>query len=90
MIRPAGLDPDPRPTAAEKRNPLFVRHRTPGMNVSVRGQIGIVLMVVGTLAFLPAITPRTGTLQNALVLVGAAVLTYGTYLFGTDTGGRPV
>jgi hypothetical protein len=61
-----------------------------GLNISTRGQIGIVLMVVGTLAFLPAVTPRTGMLQNGLVLIGAVVLTYGTWLFGTDTSGRAV
>jgi hypothetical protein len=60
------------------------------LNLSTRGQMGIVLMIVGSLAFLPAVFPGTGILRTALVMVAAIVLTYGTWLVGTDTRGRAV
>jgi len=60
------------------------------LNLSTRGQMGIALMIVGSLAFLPAVFPQTGLLRSALVLVAAVVLTYGTWLVGTDTKGRAV
>ncbi|WP_049935739.1 hypothetical protein [Haloplanus natans] len=55
-----------------------------------RGMIGIVLMIVGTVAFFPAVFPGTTRIVGMLPLVAAALLTLGTYLVGTDMEGRPV
>ncbi|QLG27625.1 hypothetical protein HUG10_08695 [Halorarum halophilum] len=52
--------------------------------------IGAALMVVGTLLFLPGVTPGTATVPNVVLVAAAALLTYGTYLVGTSEGGRPV
>lgn len=61
------------------------------LNLSTRGQLGIALMVLGTIAFLPTIFPgQTGLLRSGLILAAAVVLTYGTWLFGTDVDGRAV
>ncbi len=59
-----------------------------GMDVTRKGMIGLVLMIVGTLAFLPGVTPGAG--MGVLVLPAAILLTAGTYLLGTDGDGRPV
>ncbi|WP_199174711.1 hypothetical protein [Halegenticoccus soli] len=58
------------------------------MDVTRKGMIGLVLMIVGTLAFLPGVTPGAG--MGVLVLPAAILLTAGTYLLGTDGDGRPV
>jgi hypothetical protein len=55
-----------------------------------RGMIGIVLMIVGTAAFLPTVFPRTTLTIDLVAVVAAALLTLGTYLVGTDVDGRPV
>lgn len=55
-----------------------------------RSLIGIVLIVVGTAAFLPAVFPGTSFTVDLLPAAAAAVLTLGTYLVGTDVDGRPV
>jgi hypothetical protein len=52
--------------------------------------IGIVLMIVGTAAFLPTVFPRTTLTIDLVAVVAAALLTLGTYLVGTDVDGRPV
>jgi hypothetical protein len=55
-----------------------------------RGLIGIVLMVVGTVAFLPTVFPGTTRTIDLVAVAAAALLTLGTYLVGTDVDGRPV
>lgn len=60
------------------------------MDFTTKGLIGAVLMVVGTLAFLPGLFPGASTVETLLVLPAAAALTYGTYLVGTEGQGRPV
>jgi len=55
-----------------------------------RGMIGIVLMIVGTAAFLPTVLPGTTRTIDLVAVVAAALLTIGTYLVGTDVDGRPV
>lgn len=55
-----------------------------------RGIIGIVLMLVGTAAFLPTVFPGTTRTVDVVAFVAAALLTIGTYLVGTDMEGRPV
>ncbi|MFB6255226.1 MAG: hypothetical protein ABEH58_00615 [Haloplanus sp.] len=54
-----------------------------------RGMIGIVLMIVGTVAFFPTVFPGTAWTVDMIALVAAALLTLGTYLVGTDIEGRP-
>lgn len=60
------------------------------LGLSQRGLIGIVLMLVGTVGFFPAVFPGSTSLLDLLLLVAAALLTVGTYLVGTDVEGRPV
>jgi hypothetical protein len=55
-----------------------------------RGMIGIVLMIVGTVAFVPTVFPGTTRTVDLVAVVAAALLTLGTYLVGTDMDGRPV
>jgi hypothetical protein len=55
-----------------------------------RSLIGIVLMIVGTVAFLPTVTPGTTQTIGLAAFAAAALLTVGTYLVGTDVDGRPV
>jgi len=55
-----------------------------------RGMIGIVLMIVGTVAFFPTVFPGTTRMIDLVAVVAAALLTLGTYLVGTDMEGRPV
>jgi hypothetical protein len=60
------------------------------MDFTTKGLIGLVLMVVGTLAFIPAVAPEAAALEQLLLLPAAAAVTYGTYLVGTEGDGRPV
>lgn len=60
------------------------------MDFSTKALIGIGLMVVGTLAFLPAVSLNTVGLAQWLLIPATAAVTYGTYLVGTETDGRPV
>ncbi|SDM48488.1 hypothetical protein SAMN04487949_1819 [Halogranum gelatinilyticum] len=60
------------------------------MDFTKKGLVGIVLMVVGTLAFIPGLFPGATTLESVLLVPAAAALTYGTYLVGTEGQGRPV
>lgn len=55
-----------------------------------KGLVGLALMVVGTIGLLPGALPSAGGLMSMAVLPAAALLTLGTYLFGTDVSGRPV
>jgi hypothetical protein len=55
-----------------------------------RSLIGIVLMIVGTAAFLPTVLPGTTRTIGLAAALAAALLTIGTYLVGTDVDGRPV
>jgi len=60
------------------------------LGLSQRGLIGIVLMLVGTAAFFPAVFPGgMSSPLDLLPLAAAALLTLGTYLVGTDVEGRP-
>ncbi|WP_136590351.1 hypothetical protein [Salinigranum halophilum] len=60
------------------------------LNLSKQGLVGVVLMLVGVLAFLPGLAPSSGQVATIALLPAALLLTYGTYLVGTDGGGRPV
>lgn len=60
------------------------------MDFTTKGLLGLVLMVVGTLAFIPGAAPETAMLEQWLLLPAAAAVTYGTYLVGTEGDGRPV
>jgi hypothetical protein len=61
------------------------------MDFTGKGTIGVVLMIVGTLAFVPGIFPTaTGLMYDLLLVPAIGMLTLGTYLYGTDTDGKPV
>jgi hypothetical protein len=57
--------------------------------LSRKSVIGVVLIAVGCLLFVPAIGPETDWSANLALAVGTLVLTAGTYLFGTDVSGYP-
>lgn len=60
------------------------------MELSKKGLIGAALMLIGAVAFLPGLLPSSGQAATLALLPAALLLTYGTYLVGTDGGGRPV
>lgn len=60
------------------------------LGLKQRSIIGIVLMIVGTAAFLPTVYPGTTQTVDFVAIAAAALLTIGTYLVGTDIDGRPV
>lgn len=55
-----------------------------------QAMIGAVLMVVGTVLFLPGLFTNASQLATLALLPAAALLTYGTYLVGTSEQGRAV
>lgn len=55
-----------------------------------KAMIGAVLMVVGTVLFLPGLLPGASQLATLALLPAAVLLTYGTYLLGTSEKGRAV
>jgi hypothetical protein len=55
-----------------------------------RGLVGVLLMIVGTVALLPGTSPDATTLLTWILLPAAALLTLGTYLVGTDVRGQAV
>jgi hypothetical protein len=57
--------------------------------LSQRGLVGIGLMLVGTVAFLPLLGPQS-SLPDVLLVGAAAMLTLGTYMVGTDVTGNAV
>ncbi|KAB1198461.1 MULTISPECIES: hypothetical protein [Haloferax] len=61
-----------------------------GLLSSRNAVIGIVLMVVGTLAMLPATLPNADQFMSYVLVVGAAAVVVGTWLVGTSESGRPV
>jgi hypothetical protein len=60
------------------------------LGLTQRGLIGIVLMIVGTVAFYPTLFPGTTQTAGLTAVAAAALLTLGTYLVRTDMDGRPV
>jgi len=60
------------------------------LGLTQRSLIGIVLMIVGTVAFYPTLFPGTALTVDLTAVAAAALLTLGTYLVGTDMDGRPV
>jgi hypothetical protein len=58
--------------------------------MSSRSVVGAVLMVIGTLAFLLAITPSTPMVTRVALAPAVLILALGTYMVGTDMDGRPV
>lgn len=52
--------------------------------------VGGLLMLVGTVLFLPGLGTQASQLATVALLPAAALLTYGTYLVGTSEGGRAV
>ena len=47
---------------------------------------GVLLMAIGSVLFAPALIPQTPPLLNWVLVVGAVLLTYGTWLVGTSGG----
>ncbi len=60
------------------------------MNIPNQAGIGVVLMIVGTLLFIPGAGIGSTTLTMPSLVLAATLLTAGTYLFGTSEPGRPV
>ena len=52
--------------------------------------VGYALMLIGTLAFIPALFPSTDGLLSLVTVPAVVILTIGTYFVGTDMQGRPV
>jgi hypothetical protein len=52
--------------------------------------VGVGLIVIGTLLFIPGAGLATGNLILASLTAGSVLLTVGTYLFGTSESGRAV
>ncbi|SDX99582.1 hypothetical protein [Halobellus clavatus] len=61
-----------------------------GLFDSTRVLVGIALMIVGTLLFLPGIFPGTSQLFTYALVPAAALLTLGTWLVGTSESGPVV
>ena len=55
-----------------------------GLFDSTRVLVGIALMIVGTLLFLPGAFPGTGALFSYALVPAAALVTLGTWLVGTS------
>ena len=47
---------------------------------------GVMFMAIGSVLFAPALIPQTPPLLNWVLVVGAVLLTYGTWLVGTSEG----
>jgi len=47
---------------------------------------GVLFMTIGSVLFAPALIPQTPPLLNWVLVVGAVLLTYGTWLVGTSEG----
>jgi hypothetical protein len=58
--------------------------------MSTRSIVGTVLMLVGTVGFLLALTPNVSQLLSIALAPAVLILALGTYLVGTDMSGRPV
>jgi len=61
-----------------------------GLFDSTRVLAGIGLMIVGSLLLLPGIFPDTTQLFTYALVIGAGLLTYGTWLVGTSEGSPTV
>ncbi|SFG44856.1 hypothetical protein SAMN04488063_2082 [Halopelagius inordinatus] len=61
-----------------------------GLFSSKKSIVGAVLMVVGTLAYLPGVLSGTSELATYGLVLATALLTIGTYILGTSGDGRPV
>jgi predicted membrane protein len=60
------------------------------LNTSSRGILGLGLMVVGSLLFVPAMFTGSAPVLNWALVPAILVLTLGTWLVGTDIDGEPV
>jgi len=60
------------------------------MELSKRSGIGVVLIIAGTVLFIPVAAPGSELPMMVSLFFAAVLLTLGTYLFGTSGGGRPV
>jgi len=61
------------------------------MELSKQAGIGVVLIIAGTVLFIPVVMPGSELPSMIGLFAAAALLTLGTYLFGTSGGGgRPV
>lgn len=55
-----------------------------------KSTLGYALMLLGTLAFIPALFPSADGFTSLVTVPAVIVLTIGTYFVGTDIQGRPV
>jgi hypothetical protein len=58
------------------------------LGLSKQSAVGIALILLGTVGFLPGMTSPTA--PDVLLLAAVILLTLGTYLVGTDVQGAPV
>jgi len=61
-----------------------------GLFDSTRVLAGIALIVVGSLLFLPGMFPGASEIASYALVLGAGLLTYGTWLVGTSEGAPAV
>ena len=59
------------------------------MDLSTRTLVGIVLILVGSVLFLPATGVAATGIATVLLAPATLTLTAGTYLVGTDVSGAP-
>lgn len=60
------------------------------MNIPNQAAVGAILIVVGTVLFVPGAIGQTDLLGMVSLFAAAVLLTAGTYLYGTSGDGRPV
>lgn len=60
------------------------------MDVSKKGLVGIALIIVGTLLFVPGTFAESGLLIGLGLAAASLLLSAGTYLVGTDVDGQIV
>jgi len=60
------------------------------VDVPNQAAVGVGLMIVGTLLFIPGVMPGSSELAFVSIVVAALLLTAGTYLFGVSGEGRAV
>lgn len=60
------------------------------VDVPNQSAVGVGLMSIGTLLFIPGLMPGSSTLVLVSLVAAALLLTAGTYLYGVSEDGRAV
>ncbi|WP_336024561.1 hypothetical protein [Halobellus salinisoli] len=61
-----------------------------GLFDSARVPAGVALIIVGSLLLVPGMFPNSAQIFTLALVLGAALLTYGTWLVGTSEGSPTV